>query len=283
MESLPGPISFSPETLFAVELARRAGNEILMPALPLGKRGEREDYKGPRELVTEADRAVERFVYETIKAEYPDHAVYAEEEVREEGAGAPARWIVDPLDGTTNFVHGHPMFAVSIALERAGRLQTGVVYAPYLSEMFYAERGKGAYLNSDRIRLRVSDTEVLLKAVLATGFAYDRLRWPNLENWCRLHEEARGLRRCGAASIDLAYVACGRYDGFWELGLAPYDVAAGAVLVEEAGGRVTDGAGGDAWLDGGSIVATNGRIHDLLRKELEPPEPGSYLPLRSRT
>lgn len=257
-------VEFSDETRAAVELARHAGLEILLPAMPLGKHGQGEEYKGIRELVTEKDREVERFLVEELRSEF-DHAILAEEEVDEEG---DTRWIIDPLDGTTNFVHGLPFYAISIALERAGSCVLGVVYVPYLDETFLAERGKGAWFNGESIRLEVSDTSELIRAVLATGFAYDRERFPNLDRWARLHEATRGLRRCGSAAIDLAYVAAGRFDGFWEVGLAPYDVAAGAVLVEEAGGRVTDLAGGDDWLEGRSILATNGHLHQAIADAL---------------
>jgi myo-inositol-1(or 4)-monophosphatase len=262
-----GPEGFSPELRLAIDLARRAGREILLPVLSLGRHGVAAEYKGPRELVTEIDRRVERFLERELRGAFPEISIYAEEEIQEEEA-AEGRWIVDPLDGTTNFVHGLPTFGVSIGLQRAGRIDAAVVYAPYVDELFFAERGRGAYFNSDRIRLEVTDTSRLIEALLSTGFAYDRQRHPNLAAWCRLSEQSRGLRRCGSAALDLCYVACGRYDGFWEAGLAAYDVAAGALLVEEAGGRVTDYDGGDDWLFGRAIVATNGTLHETLRREV---------------
>ena len=270
MAKLLGPVAFSPETQLALDLARRAGAEILIPSMPMGKAPEIEEYKGERDLVTELDRQVERFLCRGIRAAFPDHLIYAEEEVREEGTGRETRWIIDPIDGTVNFIHGHPFYAISIAIERHGALEAGVVFAPYLNEIFYAERGRGAFLNSDRLAIRVTETATLIESVLASGFAYDRKAYPNETNWQRLAEKTRGLRRCGSAAMDLAYVAAGRYDGFWEIGLNPYDVAAGAVLVREAGGLVTDFAGGEDWLSGRSIVATNGKVHELVRAELDP-------------
>jgi myo-inositol-1(or 4)-monophosphatase len=178
------------------------------------------------------------------------------------------RWVVDPLDGTTNFVHGHPFFCVSIGLTRGVEGIAGVVFAPYLEELFTAEIGGGAALNG--VRCRVSAETELGHALLASGFAYgqDRDANTNLENWARLSLVSRGLRRCGSAALDLSYVACGRFDGFWELYLGAWDVAAGAVLVREAGGKVTDLRNGDRWRDGREILATNGILHEEIRKNL---------------
>jgi myo-inositol-1(or 4)-monophosphatase len=253
---------------FAIELAREAG-EILMRAYGTVERGG-VGYKGWRNLVTETDLAVEEHLARRISERFPDHGILGEERVSRPAApgGAAHRWVIDPLDGTTNFVHAHPMFCVSIGLERDGEGIAGVVFAPYLEEMFTAQRGAGACLNG--ASCRVSTEGDLSHALLASGFAYrqDELANTNLENWARLSLVARGLRRCGAAALDLAYVACGRYDGFWELYLSPWDVAAGALLVREAGGRVTDLSGGDGWPDGHEILATNGPLHETLRENL---------------
>lgn len=253
---------------FAIELAHEAG-EILMRAYGTVER-EGIGYKGWRNLVTATDLAVEEHLGRRISERFPDHGILGEERISRPagGEGPHHRWVIDPLDGTTNFVHAHPMFCVSIGVEREGEGVVGVVYAPYLDEMFTAEKGGGARLNGNPCR--VSRESELSHALLASGFAYrqDELANTNLENWSRLSLVARGLRRCGAAALDLAYVACGRYEGFWELYLSPWDVAAGALLVREAGGRVTDLSGGNGWHDGHEILATNGPLHDTIREKL---------------
>jgi myo-inositol-1(or 4)-monophosphatase len=259
----------------ATGMAREVGR-MLMGELPLGRwRGDVEKKAG-RELVSRVDRAAEHLIVRRIRDRYPDHAIRAEESGEHDNGGtAPYRWIVDPLDGTTNFLHGHPMFAVSIGIERVhpeapkpADLVAAVIYLPYFSEIFFAAQGQGAFMNSETIRLAVSETGELSDALVATGFAYDRERWPNYENFVRIADKSRGIRRCGAAAIDLAYIAAGRYDAFWELGLRSHDVAAGSLMVREAGGRIGDFAGGDDWLDGGRIIATNTRLFDPLRELL---------------
>jgi myo-inositol-1(or 4)-monophosphatase len=257
---------------FAIGLAREAG-EILLRAYGTVERGAI-GYKGWRNLVTETDLAVEEHVARRIAERFPTHGILGEERVAKQPApGDPHRWVIDPLDGTTNFVHGHPFFCVSIALERAGDGECGVILAPYLEEMFTAGRGGGAALNG--VRCRVSGEADLSHALLASGFAYreDEQIDTNLGNWSRLSYVCRGLRRCGAAALDLAYVSCGRYDGFWELYLSPWDVAAGAILVREAGGRVTDLADGGDWRDGREILATNGLLHGEIRRHLRGDRP----------
>jgi myo-inositol-1(or 4)-monophosphatase len=229
------------------------------------KRGD-VSYKGWRNLVTETDLAVEELVARRIAERFPGHGILGEERVRKEPSGGEThRWIIDPLDGTTNFVHAHPFFCVSIGLSRGEEGILGVVNAPYLEELFAAQAGSGATLNG--VRCSVSEETDLHHALLASGFAYsqDHDVNTNLENWSRLSLVSRGLRRCGAAALDMAYVACGRYDGFWELNLSPWDVAGGGVLVQEAGGRVSDLRGGGAWRDGREIIATNGLLHDEIR------------------
>ncbi|MCW8139797.1 MAG: inositol monophosphatase [Planctomycetota bacterium] len=254
---------------FAIEAAKAAGEVQLRglsdrPAITL---------KGPRELVTPVDLACEELVVGRIQQAYPDHGYFAEEGHARAGA---LRWIVDPLDGTTNYAQRLPLFAVSIGLEEVGHgLVLGVVLAPYLDELFYARRGGGAFLvrgGAAPRRLEVSRTERLGDAVLSTGFAYvqNETSNHNLDNWVHLSRTTRALRRGGSAAIDLAYVADGRFDGFWEMHLKAYDVAAGAVLIREAGGRVTDMFGGEDWLEGQSLIATNGRVHDEVARSLQP-------------
>jgi myo-inositol-1(or 4)-monophosphatase len=221
------------------------------------------DVKGsPINLVTEIDRQAEALIVETIHARFPHHAVLGEEGgARGEGSH---RWIIDPIDGTTNFVHGLPLFSVSIGLEVDGRLEIGVVYDPARDECFVAERGAGAYLG-DR-RLAVSATASLGASLLATGFPYDVRDTPdnNLAEYAAFTRRNRSVRELGSAALTLAAVAAGRLDGYWELVLGPWDVAAGWLLVEEAGGRVTDLSGGPLDLAAPRVVASNGRIHDEM-------------------
>lgn len=254
----------------AVRLARRAGREVLLPRLRTGGAAPAGlDFKGVRDLVTEADRLAERLVVAGIRATYPDHAIVAEEEVKEEGRAADFRWYVDPLDGTTNFVHGLPYFCTSIACRGPHGLEVAAIYAPHLDECFFAAKGYGARLNTEALRLTVSAEGDLLRALLVTGFAYDQDRFPNLSVWNHLMARTQGVRRLGSAALDLCYTAAGRFEGFWESGLNPFDIAAGALIVREAGGRVTDYWGADDWLEGRTIVATNGAVHETLRREIE--------------
>jgi myo-inositol-1(or 4)-monophosphatase len=221
-------------------------------------------YKGAIDLVTEADIAAEQAIVEIIRHRHPDHDILAEEG---HGCshGADQRWIVDPLDGTTNFAHGFPWFAVSIALEVCGEVVLGAVFNPYNHELFVAEQGRGATLNG-RL-LHVSTTAVLERALLATGFAYDHKTSSdnNYAQFTSFQGAAQGVRRAGVASLDLACLAAGRFDGFWELMLKPWDVAAGVLLVEEAGGRVSDYAGAPMPLDRGQILASNGHLHGAMQ------------------
>ena len=214
-------------------------------------------------LVTEVDRRSEAAIVEILSAAFPDHRILAEEGGEQARRDSPCRWIVDPLDGTTNFAHGYPAFCVSIGLEIDGRVVLGVVYDPLRGELFEAEAGKGAFLNAERIH--VSTVASLNKALLVTGFAYDReSRQRNLVNFSRFILETHGIRRSGSAALDLSYVAAGRVDGFWELKLSPWDVAAGSLIVIEAGGRVTDFAGRAFKSDGAQTLATNGLIHQEM-------------------
>jgi myo-inositol-1(or 4)-monophosphatase len=220
-----------------------------------------------RDLVTAADVAAERLLVERLRTAFPGHAIEAEEEVRDPADDRP-RWFLDPLDGTVNFVHRLPAFAVSMGLFVDGVPEVAVVHLPLLRQTFHATRGGGAF--EGRRRLAVSTTDSLGEAILATGFAYRRheLTPNNLENFSAFFNDVRGLRRMGSAAIDLAYVADGRLDGYWELYLAPHDVAAGALLVREAGGIVTDGAGGDDWLRTGHIVAAGPGLHASVLERL---------------
>jgi len=218
----------------------------------------------PIDLVTEVDRACEALIVEALRRERPRDDVLAEEGGAHADAGAAWRWIVDPLDGTVNFAHGYPCFCVSIGVERDGERHVGVVYDPLRDELYEAVRGGGARRNGRAIR--VSQAATVQRALLATGFAYDvhDSADDNLDRLVRAVKHAGGVRRDGSAAIDLCYVACGRFDGYWELKLHPWDVAAGILLVEEAGGRVSDLAGGPAPASGREILASNGPLHDAL-------------------
>jgi myo-inositol-1(or 4)-monophosphatase len=225
----------------------------------------RVDYKegAITNMVTDVDRRSERAIVEILHAAFPGHRILAEEGGEHSQKKSLYRWIVDPLDGTTNFTHGFPAFCVSIGLEAEGCIVLGVVYDPLRQELFEAEAGKGALLNGRRIH--VSKVPTLNKALLVTGFAYDRdSRQRNLEHFERFVLASQGLRRTGSAALDLSYVAAGRVDGFWELRLSPWDVAAGSLIVTEAGGRVTDFAGQPFKGDGAETLATNGLIHQAM-------------------
>lgn len=216
-----------------------------------------------RDLATQADVQAERTVVDRLRQAFPHIPIEAEEEAHD--AQAPGlRWFIDPLDGTINFVHGLPMYSVSIALYYDLTPLLGVVHVPRLNETFHAVRGQGAFLNG--ARLEVSKADALNQAVLATGFPYRRgeLEHDNRANFDGLFYDIRGIRRMGSAAIDLAYTAAGRLDGYWELHLSPFDLAAGVLLVREAGGLVTDADGGEDWLRGGHLIAANAAIHQAL-------------------
>jgi myo-inositol-1(or 4)-monophosphatase len=218
------------------------------------------EYKGNINIVTEADRLSEALIVARIRHSFPDHDILAEESP-ETAKGSPFRWIIDPLDGTTNYAHGYPIFSVSIALEVEGIVRLGAVCNPMLSELFVASRGEGAFLNGKR--LAVSGTATLSQGLLATGFPYDIRENPdnNMNYYRAIYLNAQAIRRAGSAALDLAYVAMGRFDGFWELRLMPWDTAAGWLLVTEAGGTVTDLGGRPYDLKAPHILATNGLIH----------------------
>jgi len=221
------------------------------------------DYKGAYNIVTDVDRASERIVLDILKGEFPDFGVLAEESGAQT-AGSGKRWLVDPLDGTTNFTHAYPFFCVSIGLESDGKVVLGVVYNPIAEELFWAEEGKGAWLNQEQIR--VSHVDSLAASLLATGFAPDTrsAEDSNMAQFATVTELSHGVRRDGSAALDLCFVACGRLEGFWEMKLSPWDTAAGSLIVTEAGGRVTNLAGGAFDMSTGHILTTNGLIHDEI-------------------
>lgn len=251
----------SEEVKFAVRTARAAG-KILMAGFGTGVRVEHKSAE--IDLVTEFDRRSEEFILRRIQKAFPGHRILAEESGRR-GEGDEPLWMVDPLDGTTNFAHGIPIFAVSIALWERGRVRLGVVFDPTRKECFWAERGKGAYL--DGCRLRVSDTAELRNSLLVTGFPYDAWSNPenNLDHFAHFAVRSRGVRRLGSAALDLAYLAAGRFDGYWEMRLAPWDVAAGGLIAEEAGARVTAMDGEGPYLtETPSLIAANPVLHGKM-------------------
>jgi myo-inositol-1(or 4)-monophosphatase len=221
-------------------------------------------YKGEVDLVTQADRRSEQTIVGRLRNYFPTHTIVAEEGGGQE-ADARYRWIVDPLDGTTNFAHGYPCFAVSIGFEKDGELLAGVIYQPVSKELFTTARGEGAYLNEKRIE--VSRIDHLSTSLLATGFpSIKRTRNPNIHYYRDFTLSSHGVRRDGSAALDLAAVACGRFDGFWEFGLHSWDTAAGALLVREAGGVVTEFSGKPYRPGDYETVASNGRIHEEMRR-----------------
>ena len=248
------------------------------------------EYKGEVDLVTEADRQSEKLIVERLRQRWPEYGIVAEEGTRSE-MQAEYRWYVDPLDGTTNFAHGYPVFCVSIALvHKDEQLELGVLYDPTRDEMYSAARGQGATLNGRP--MRVSSTPRLLESLLGTGFpSHKRHKNPNIHFYHQLTLRSHGLRRAGSAALDLACVACGRYDGYWEFNLNPWDTAAGALLVQEAGGRVTRMDGAPFRLDSREVLASNGLIHDELIQNMaeifagrgleELPSPVEYAKKRS--
>ena len=256
----------SPMLSIAVKAARRAGSLINRATQDLDLITV--ERKGVSDYVSEVDRMAERAIVETLLEAYPDHAILAEE------GGAHGQsdylWIIDPLDGTTNFLHGFPQFAVSIGLQIKGVLNLAVIYDPTRNELFTATRGNGAHLN-DR-RLRVSKQTRLQESLIGTGFPYRDFTY--LDDYLKMFREllpkTAGLRRPGCASLDLAYVAAGRYDGFWEAGLKPWDIAAGVLLIQEAGGLVTDFDGGENYMATGNVVGGNPKVFSQLLQVIQP-------------
>lgn len=247
----------------AVMAARRAGNSLMRNVVQLDKI--KVEKKGHNDFVSEADRAAERAVIETIHKHYPDHAIFAEES----GASGDSEtvWIIDPLDGTTNFLHGFPVFCVSIGVQVNGRIEHGVVYDPNRQELFTASRGAGAQLDGRRIR--VSGQNHLANALIGTGFPFrqaDSEMGPYLDMLGKIVKNTSGVRRPGAAALDLCYVAAGRLDGFWETGLSPWDLAAGGLIIREAGGIVSALDGSEDYLATGHILTGTPKIYAALAK-----------------
>jgi myo-inositol-1(or 4)-monophosphatase len=255
----------------AVRAARRAGSIIT-------RNFEQIDRleiitKSPNDFVTEVDRQAEQVIIETLHDAYPSHGILAEESGEapgRKGNDEDYQWIIDPLDGTTNFLHGFPQFAVSIGLRYKGRLEQAVIYDPLRQELFTASRGAGAQLN-DR-RLRVSTRKGLEGALLGTGFPFKEQKYLDtyLATFKALTPVTAGIRRPGSAALDLAYVAAGRLDGFWEIGLQPWDMAAGALLVQEAGGLVSDFGGGNEFMETGNLVAGNPKVFKAMLQAIRP-------------
>ena len=243
----------------AISAARAAGNIIIRQINHLQDLSVNE--KGRNDFVSEVDRQAEAVIINIIRKYYPGHGILAEESGRGGGDNSDYVWIIDPLDGTTNYLHGFPQYAVSIALQNKGVLQQGAIYDPLRDELFTTSRGHGAYLNDRRIR--VSKQKHLQGALLGTGFPFrEGARTDQyLETLKVFFAVTAGIRRAGAAALDLAYVACGRLDGFWESGLKSWDMAAGVLLIEEAGGLVSDFSGGDSFLTKGAIVAATPDVH----------------------
>lgn len=268
------PRSISADLAFAIETAKEAG-DLLLRRFRNASESLRVEHKGFRDLVTAADHEAERHIVSALGRRFPRDDVLSEESAHE--ASADGRlWIVDPLDGTTNYTHGHPLFAVSIGMWEAGEPRLGVVHAPALRETYWAESGAGAYRDGHRVA--VTEETDLAQALLATGFSYERreLERGGLEIFGTLLRRAREVRRGGSASLDLAQTAAGVFGGFWEYYLHPHDVAAGVILILEAGGKVSDVVGGEDFLFGRSIVAGSAAIHSQLLEILRagPPHPG---------
>lgn len=253
----------------AVKAARAAGAIINRASLDLDvlKVGS----KGPNDFVSEVDQAAEQAIIEVLLEAYPGHGILAEESGRQHGAKhSDFVWIIDPLDGTTNFLHGFPVYAVSIALAHRGQVQQAVVYDPTRNDLFFASRGRGAYLNDRRIR--VAKRTVLRDCLLATGFPFrpgDAFQ-TYMQMLGEVMPKVAGVRRPGSAALDLCYVAAGRLDGFWEFGLSAWDIAAGALMIREAGGMVTSLTPGADALATGNVIAGSPKVHDALHKLLLP-------------
>jgi len=243
----------------AIEAAKQAGKFLKQN---LGKvRDIRQKSGQERNLVTEIDKRSEQMIIETIRKHYPNHDILAEESGSTQGKSSEYKWVIDPLDGTTNFTHGLPVYCVSIGLELKGEIIAGVIYDPNFDELFTAEKGKGAFLNNKRIK--ASETKSLNNSLLVTGFPYNITENPDnaVEHFINFLMSAQAVRRMGSAAIDLAYVACGRFDGFWEVALHPWDMAAGSLLVTEAGGKMTGFSGEEFSIYKQQMISSNGSIH----------------------
>jgi len=256
----------NPSLNIAIRAARRAG-DIIVRALNRGNDIQFKS-KGLNDFTTEIDNQAESAIIDTILKAYPDHAILAEESGSHKGNDY--EWIIDPLDGTTNFMHGHPQFCVSIALKHKGILKDAVIYDPLRQELFVASQGAGAFLNDRRIR--VSHCDSLNTALVGTGFPFKSANYLEvfIDIFRTIFPQTSGMRRAGSAALDLAYIASGRLDGFWEIGLNPWDIAAGVLLVREAGGLVTDFAGKNGYFKTGNIIAANPRISREILKNIQP-------------
>lgn len=255
-----------PLVTIATDAARKAGNMMLRSIDRL--ESIKVNTKSRHDYASEVDRTSEDIIIKTIRKSYPDHAIIGEETGAHTGKDKEICWIIDPLDGTTNYIHGLPHYAISIAIQVKEKIEHGVIYDPIRQEMFIASRGAGSYVNNRRIR--VSPQLKMENAILATGFPFrQRQHFPAyLKSLSAVIEAAEDIRRAGSAALDLAYVAAGRVDGFWEIGLSQWDIAAGSILIKEAGGRVSDFKGGEDYLNSGNIVAGNPRIFKGLLQTL---------------
>jgi myo-inositol-1(or 4)-monophosphatase len=271
---------FQNEAGTARTLARAAGEVVRQSYARIDERDV--DEKGHNDYVTVVDHRSQALIVDGLRREFPDDFIVAEEtlapEINRGRDSSPRRWYIDPLDGTTNYIHAYPMFAVTMALEVEGRMEVAVTYAPRTDELFHAVRGGGAFL--DDAPMHVSRVRDESRILLGTGFPFRarHLLDVYLESFAHFFNHARGIRRAGSAALDLAYVAAGRLDGFWEVTLSPWDMAAGILLVEEAGGRVTDFFGGDTFLRSGHVIATNGLLHEWMREGISAifPRDGDY-------
>ncbi|MGA2423613.1 MAG: inositol monophosphatase family protein [Terriglobales bacterium] len=258
----------SPDLISPMQAMAREAGSLLMDYF---RQHVKIEYKGDVDLVTVADRKSEALILERIRKQFPTHDVMGEEGTRIE-TGSEYRWYVDPLDGTTNFAHGYPVFCVSLAVERLGQRIAGVIYDPTRDEMFSAELGSGARLNekTNGSAMRVSTTANLGECLVATGFpSHKRHKNPNIYFYHQLTLRTHGVRRAGSAALDLCNVASGRFDGFWEFNLNPWDTAAGVLMVEEAGGKVTDFSGGEFQIASRETLASNGLVHEALLHEFQ--------------
>jgi len=224
------------------------------------------DAKQASDFVTRVDRESEEIIISTIKKRFPDHDILAEETIHDPPSG-DFRWIIDPLDGTTNYIHGYPVFAISIALEYKGEIILGLIFDPEKDEVFTAEKNRGAFLNGRRIHVSRTEPD---RALITTGFPFRKKQYIKeyLQIFERIFQWSSDIRRAGSAAIDLAYLACGRCEGFFEIGLSPWDIAAGSLLIKEAGGVITDFKGGNEYLWSGNIVAGTPEIHPRLLKDI---------------
>lgn len=247
----------------AVEAAKEAGSYA---SGRIGKLKEISHKDGVNNLVTDVDKTSEKMIIGRIKNKFPDHSVLAEES-GEHASGGEVKWIIDPLDGTINYAHGFPIYCVSIAVSIKESVAVGVVYDPSRDELFSAEEGKGAFLNGTKIS--VSKRPLLKESLIATGFAYSTEgRIANIDYFKKMLEKAQAVRRAGSAALDLSYVACGRLDGFWEMGLCPWDTAAAQLILKEAGGKISKFNGGEWGIYDKEVIASNGLIHEELSKNI---------------